>query len=87
MIPETEPDTNSIIKPTLKFISLELVLNFWTCQNEIIPDITTVLRTIISQILHDMRKLKYEKKSNLWIHTNFWGVMQNTVASLFLNEM
>ena len=88
MIPETEPDdTNSIIKPTLKLISLELVLNFWTCQNEINPTITTALRTIISPILHDMRKLKYEKKSNLWIHTDFWGVMQHTAASLFLNDM
>ena len=83
MIPETMPDNNSIIKPTLKLISLELVLNFWTCQNEIIPDITTVLRTIISQILHDMRKLKYEKKSNLWIHTDFWGFMQNTAVPCF----
>ena len=79
----TKPDTNSIIKPTLKLISLELVLNFWTCQNEINP----ALRTIISQILHDMSKLKYEKKSNLWKHTDFWGVMQNTATSLFLNDM
>ena len=61
--------------------------DIWTCQNEINPTITTALRTIISQILHDMRKLKYEKKSNLWRHTDFWGVMQNTAASLFLNDM